>query len=139
MRSYRTEVLGHIIEGRQYDIGRDIVLVDGRIVSTKWFGGWLLASHFIDITDAAGRLRAVEVSWVDRSKFGLGKYRMTVKVDGVEHAEVEPVDPTRTLGTCHNCGYDLRGVKAQDGEIKCPECGRHSSARLIDPSLIDRK
>ena len=138
MKTYRTELHGHIIEARQGDLGTDRVLVDGRIVSTKLLGGWYGASHFLEITDEQGRTHHVEVGWVDRSKLGLGKYRMTIKVDGVERGEFGPVDPAHMAGSCHHCGYPLRGLPIDNQEIRCPECGRHTSALLIDSSLIDK-
>ncbi len=136
MKIYRTELHGHIIEGRQGDLGRDQVLVDGRVVSTKNFGGWVGASHFIEIEDEAGATRAVEIGWVDRSRLGLGKYRMTIKVDGVDHGEIEPTPPDAVAGVCASCGYPLKGLPVENREIQCPECGRHTAAALIDPSLL---
>jgi hypothetical protein len=136
MKIFRTEILGHIIESRQGDLGRNRVLVDGQIVSTKLFGGWYNASHFIEIEDEDGKTRHVEVGWVDRSKLKIGRYRMRISVDGVERGEVTPIDPSRAPGSCNNCGYSLKGLMITNGEIQCPECGRHSSAALIDSKLI---
>ena len=133
MKIFRTEVHGHIIEGRQGDLGCDRVLVDGKIVSTKMLGGWYNASHFLEIEDEEGKTRNVEVGWVDRSKLMIGRYRMKISVDGVERGEVTPIDSNREPGSCINCGYPLKGLTVENGEIRCPECGRHSLALFQEP------
>ena len=131
MRTYRAEIHGHIIEARQGDLGTDRVLVDGRIVSTKPFGGWYGASHFIEIEDEEGKTRAVEVGWVDRSRLGLYD-RMRISVDGVERGVLEPLPSKYAAQNCLHCGYPLRGLPVEHHEIRCPECGRHSAARLVN-------
>jgi len=111
------------------------VLVDGRVVSTKALGGWYGASHFFDIEDEDGTTRAVEVGWVDRS--GIGLYtRMQLVVDGVERVQLKPLAANYNTQHCPHCSYSLKGLKAENHEIRCPECGRHTAAALIDPSLI---
>ena len=134
MKVFRTELHGHIIEARQGDLGNDRVLVDGRVISKKLLGGWYGASHFFDIEDEDGKTRHVEIAWVDRSKLGLGKYRMSLLVDGVERGEIEPTPADRKFTACMFCGYLLTGLKVENHEIRCPECGRHSPARLINES-----
>lgn len=131
MKIYRTEIHGHVIEARQGDLGCDRVLVDGRIISTKYLGGWYGASHFFEIEDEEGNARQVEEGWIDRSKIKLGNYRMRISVDGVERGEVPPLDPLREPGSCMNCGYPLKGLTAENCEIRCPECGRHTATRIV--------
>lgn len=129
MKIFRCEIHGHRIEFRLGDWGGEQVLVDGRVVSSRSF--WTARrSHFFDITDERGKARYVEVRRFDASKLGLGKYRAIVQVDGVERARLEPIDLTRPPDTCPNCGYSLAGLPAENSEIRCPECGRHSSAIL---------
>ena len=137
MKIFRTEIHGHIVEARQGDLGWDRVLLDGKLVSSKPLGGWYNASHFLEIEDKEGKTRNVEVGWIDRSKLKIGRYRMTITVDGVERGEVMPIVPSREPGSCNNCGYPLKGLPVENGEFQCPECGRHSSALLIDPSVIE--
>ena len=131
MKIYRTELHGHIIEARQGDLGCDRVLVDGRLVSTKRFGGWYGASHFLEIEDEQGKARAVEVGWIDRS--GLGLYaRMRLTVDGVVRAELKALPSNHKPFNCPHCGYSLKGLAPENDEIRCPECGRHTPAILVD-------
>jgi hypothetical protein len=132
LKTYRTQLHGHIIEARQGDLGCDRVLIDGKVVSTKYLGGWYGASHFVEIEDEAGKVRHVEISWIDRSRLKVGKYRMCLTVDGVVRGEIEPTDPGLAPGSCTHCGYSLEGLNAENQEIRCPECGRHTSAALID-------
>ena len=131
MKVFRTEVHGNVIEGRQGDLGHDRILLNGRLVSRTWLGGWYGASHWFEIADEAGHARRVEVRWVDHSKLGLGKYRMRISIDGVPRCEVEPMSDDRPLGTCPNCGYALHGLPIDSGEVRCPECGRHHSAAAL--------
>jgi hypothetical protein len=131
VKSYRAEVHGHLIEGRQGDLGHDLVMLDGRIVSSAIFGGWYGASHFFELIDESGKARRIEARWVDQSKLGLGKYRMRISVDGIPRCEVEATPDHRPIGTCLNCGYPLAGLPIESGEVRCPECGRHFSAAVL--------
>lgn len=138
MKIFRTELHSHIIEARQGDLGCDRVLVDGKLVSTKYFGRWYGASHFIEIEDEKGKVRNVEVGWIDRSKFMAGKYRMRLIVDGVECGEIEPTNSDYQPASCTHCGYSLKGLPVDNHEIRCPECGRHTAAALIDESFRNK-
>ena len=138
MKTFRTELHGHIIEARQGDLGNDRVLLDGRVVSKKLLGGWYGASHFFDLEDEEGQTHHVEIGWVDRSKLGLGKYRMRLLVDGVERGEIEPTPADHEFTACMYCGYLLNGLPVENHEIRCPECGRHSAARLINTSVTKK-
>ena len=130
MNVYRAEVHGHLIEARSTGLGAERVLVDGEIVSSRWLTGLWPASHFFCINDETGGSRHIEVCWTDVSKLGLGKYRVVISVDGMERWRLEPVDISRPANACPHCGYSLHGLPVDNSEIRCPECGRHSSAIL---------
>ena len=136
MKIFRTEIHGHIIEARQGDLGWDRVLLNGKLVSSKIMGGWYGATHFLEIEDEQGKTRNIEIGWVDRSKLKIGKYRMKVTVDGVERGEVLPMKQDAEPGSCTHCGYSLKGLEVTNHEIKCPECGRHTAAAMVDESLL---
>jgi hypothetical protein len=131
MRIFRTDLHGHVVEARQGDLGRQRILVDGRIVSDEPFAGLTRPSHFFDLDDADGRTRHVEMRWIDESKLGLGRYRVLVMVDGVERHRLAPVDLSRPPAACGNCGYRLQGLPVENEEVRCPECGRHTPAWLV--------
>jgi hypothetical protein len=129
------ELHGRLLECREGDFGGETVLVDGRLVSDKPLAGWVtglggVVSHFFAIRDEAGKERAVEVRWEAKKKtLGLTQ-RVRVFVDGVDRAALEAVKDARRTGVCGNCGYDLAGLEVVDGEVKCPECGRHNNAKV---------
>jgi DNA-directed RNA polymerase subunit RPC12/RpoP len=131
MKVYRTELHGHIIEARSTDWGAEHVLVDGRIVSNKLLAGLWHTPHFFDINDEQGNPRLIEVRWLDVSKIGLGTYRVVINVDGQERCRLEPIDTSKPANVCAYCGYSLRGLPVENSEIRCPECGRHTSAILV--------
>lgn len=131
MNIYRTVIHGHVIEARRSEWASESILLDGRIVSRKPWAGLLRTSHHFDITDERGESRHVEVRWIDISKLGLGKYRVLVIVDGMERCRLEPVDLSKPPDACANCGYALKGLPVQNGEVRCPECGRHSMAAFM--------
>jgi hypothetical protein len=131
VRFYRAEVLGRLIELRLGEFGGEEVLVDGRPVSRRAFAALMGGSHHFDVTDAAGRVRHVEVDARHESRrLGLG-VEVVVNVDGVEFGFLRPVDGSRPPGRCLHCGYDLRGLDEVNGEVRCPECGRHCAASLL--------
>lgn len=131
MKVYRTEIHGHLIEARSSDWGSETVLVNGRQVSSKPLAGLFRSSHFFDLKDEQGQQRHVELRWQDVSKLGLGKFRVVVNVDGMERCRLDAIDLTIPPNTCTYCGYSLQGLPVENNEIRCPECGRHSSAILI--------
>lgn len=133
MKVYRTELHGHIIEARATDWGAEHVLVDGRIASKKLLAGLWHGSHFFDIVDEGGTTRHIEVRWLDVSKIGLGAYRVVINVDGQERCRLEPIDLNKPASVCAYCGYSLTGLPVENSEIRCPECGRHNSAALVQP------
>lgn len=136
MLTYRTQIHGALIEARRGPLGGESVLLNGRVVSSRPFAGFTRASHFFDVTDEQGNPRLVEVQWIDVSKLGLGKYRVAVRVNGVERARLEPIDPARPIDVCYQCGYPLKGLPIVHGEIRCPECGRHSLAALVGHGIV---
>jgi hypothetical protein len=131
MKVYRGEVHGNLIEARLSELGSEQVLLNGREVSSRSLAVLRPGSHFFDITDESGKTRHVEVRRQDISKLGLGRYRIVISVDGVERCRLEPIDTRRPPDVCGNCGYQLRGQPIESGEIKCPECGRHTSAAAL--------
>ena len=139
MKTYRTELHGHILEARSTDWGAEQVLIDGRIVSSKWLAGLWHTPHFFDLTDENGLSHCVEVRWMDVSKLGLGSYRVVILVDGQERCRLEPIDANKPSNVCAYCGYSLNGLPIENNEIRCPECGRHSSAMIVQVSAASAK
>ena len=139
MKIYRTELHGHILEARSSDWGAEHVLIDGRIVSSKWMAGLWHTSHFFEMSDETGKLRRVEVRWLDVSKLGLGTYRVLIVVDGQERCRLEALDTNKPANVCAHCGYSLVGLPVDNSEIRCPECGRHSSAILVQAPSANHK
>jgi predicted Zn-ribbon and HTH transcriptional regulator len=128
---YRTEIHGHLLEAQIGDLGGEIVLDNGREASSRPFAGLGIGKpHRFEITDEKGATRHVEVRFEDAS-FSLGlKHRVRVLVDGADRAIMRPHKPAAPQ-CCHNCGYSLQGLAPQNGEVRCPECGRHTSAAVL--------
>lgn len=132
MLIFRAAIHGQLIELRRTDhLGAEEVLLNGRPVSHRAWWSLRPSSHHFDIVDESGRARHVEAAVRDISKLGLGSLRLFVMVDGLERARVEAEDLSRPVGACANCGYQLAGLPAEGGEVRCPECGRHPPAVFI--------
>lgn len=131
MPRYRIELHGHLIEARYSSWSMGDVLVDGRpLPRSMWATVFERPVHF-EITDEHGKPRAVEVRWLQSARtLGLGR-RVAISVDGVERAilDSEP-ESTAGPGRCLHCGYALSGLTPANGEVQCPECGRHTSAKI---------
>ncbi len=131
MKRFLAEIHGHLLEARVGSFGGELILVDGRPASERPFAGIAPSRpHHVDLADESGRVRAVEVRFEDASgglQIGL---LAVVSVDGVERVRLAPHKPGERAGRCVNCGYALRGLTVTRGEVQCPECGRHTSARL---------
>jgi len=119
------EIHGHIVEGRLGYLGGQAVILDGKLVSNQPFAGLGSPGHFFEIIDEHGKPRNVEV------RFGLTPLgfnaAMTISVDGIQRARIPGASkdaPVRPV--CRWCGYALEGLKPDRGEVKCPECGRHT-------------
>lgn len=132
MYQYHMELHGRLLECRASDWGSESVLVDGRLVSNKVLAGWWTGlggtvSHRFTIRDEGGAERHIEVRWETRPRsLGLAQ-QVRVVVDGRERAVLDVVK-SKGPGCCANCGYSLAGLEVADGEVKCPECGRHTDA-----------
>ena len=131
MQFFRTVIHGQLIEFRHGDFGGETLLINGRPIANRPFGGWWRKPHYFSLKDEANNDRQVELRLVDVSRFGVGKYRMVVSVDGHERARIEPADDKRVPNTCANCGYSLAGLPVENIEVRCPECGRHTSALIL--------
>lgn len=135
MKVYRMELHGRLLECREGTWGGETVLLDGRAMSDKPLAGWVTGlggevSHRFEIRDEEGRERAVEVRWeMKKRTLGLTS-RVRVFVDGRERAVIEQEKGGLGPGCCRNCGYSLKGLEVVNGEIQCPECGRHTSATV---------
>ncbi len=133
MKVYRGELHGRLLECREGDFGGESVLVDGRVVSNKWWAGWVsgsggVVSHFFAVKDEEGKDRHVEVRWRPKAKtLGLTS-TVQVNVDGKERAMLTATPVKSALECCMHCGYSLKGLEVENGEVKCPECGRHTGA-----------
>ncbi|MCC6321643.1 MAG: hypothetical protein IT438_09455 [Phycisphaerales bacterium] len=135
MKFYRIDIHGHLIEAREGEYGRREVLVDGRPVPWSWWSRFLNRSVHIDLTDEQGRSRHVEVLWVAPTKFLGLTSRVRFSVDGVERAVLEAERGQKGPGVCPACGYSVRGLPVENGEVRCPECGKHASAKLVGAGL----
>lgn len=130
---FRTTIHGHAVELRRGDLAGETVRVNGRTVSRSPMAGLGIGrEHEFDVTDDQGRARHVLVMVESapgvRGSLGL-KLRMRVQVDGVDRALIDGQTLSeKTLGCCRNCGFSLDGLTAENGEIRCPECGRHTPA-----------
>ena len=134
MKIYRVVIHGHIVEARTNELAAEYVLLDGRVVSTKPFAALYQAAHFFDLEDEQGKTRHVEVRWTQRSKLGLGKFHVQVNVDGVDRCKLKSIDASKGPDCCTNCGYSLLGLPVENGEARCPECGKHMDAALLSAS-----
>jgi hypothetical protein len=132
MKVFRTELHGHRLELRVGDWGGQQLLLDGRLVGSEPYAALKGASHFFDIADEQGAAHHVEVRLADVSRWKIGRYRVLVRVDGVERCRLEPVNLEVPPDTCPNCGHSLKGVPERGGEVCCPECGRHTSGAMLD-------
>jgi hypothetical protein len=131
MSRYQTEIHGHVVEAREDGLGNRELLVDGRVMHRAWLGAWLGRSLTYEVRDERGANRAVEVRWVSRpGSLGM-RQQVRVLVDGIDRVVLDPLPERQPPGRCPNCGYELRGLGAENGEVKCPECGRHASAKLL--------
>lgn len=118
-------LFGKLIEARVNGYGGRTLLVGGRFKARKWsFLGLLPTSFFFDMEDAEGAVRAVEVCVVPGS-FNL---LMRVLADGHLIEEVKMTSKTQPDLVCRHCLYSLKGLTPQNGEYRCPECGRHTPA-----------
>lgn len=131
-RTFRGEVLGCLVELRIGSGGGEIVLVDGALLSRKpWAYLTGQHEHYFGVEDADGETRNVEVRVEDRSGGLQAALRVVVNVDGEAFTVLPEVDAPARYTRCGHCGYDLHGLEAQNHEVRCPECGRHTSAKLL--------
>jgi hypothetical protein len=131
MKIYRTEIHGHILELRYGDFGGQYVYIDGRLISQKPFAGWMSAcSHGLTLDAETGKVHHIDMR-VDAPALGIGQTRVVVSVDGIERCRLDPIDPRKPATRCANCGYELGNLRVENGEVRCPECGRHTSAKLL--------
>jgi hypothetical protein len=124
--TYRIKIHGRHIEGRLGDFGGEFVSVDGRVASERRLTGWLGLPHRFRITDEQGRERGVEVRWsTSRLNWRTLMPVMEVHVDGEFRCWVKAAH-RQERARCYWCGYELRGLELENGEVRCPECGRHT-------------
>lgn len=124
-KTFRTTIHSRRLEVRVGDLGGESVLLDGAVVGSRPFAGFMSGvSHRFELTDEKGSPRRVEVR-VLAAKLGLS-LRMSVQVDGQERGPFDPAAELANGSVCANCGYDLARLEAVNGETQCPECGRHT-------------
>lgn len=123
-------VHGNIVDVRSDGWGNETVLLNGASVSKK-SAVFTVPSHLFTITDEAGKTRNVEVRRVERlgGLFGIRGY--LVAVDGVDRGLLKPFGSTQPTDRCLQCGYELANLRVVNGEVQCPECGRHREAELL--------
>jgi len=129
VRFARFDLLGRVLEVREGDFGDHLVLVDGRVVSHKSMGFWVGgSSHFFELASEEGEKLHIEVQvrgW---------RFRFTpafLLADGAELAALELVSRRHMQRRCPYCVYSLVGLTVENNEVKCPECGRHSSLAVL--------
>lgn len=130
MTRYRMELHGHLIEVRHDSFSMGEVLVDGRPQRRSIIDALLDRPLRFEIKDERGTPRWVEIRWIQTARSLGFRHRLAISVDGIERAMLEPEPQSAGAGRCLNCGYALAGLTPVNGEVKCPECGRHTSARL---------
>lgn len=123
MMVFRTMIHGHRVEFRLGDFGGESVVVNGREISSIPIN-WSSRGHFIELIDEGGKARAVELRRQSRNF----KYEVIVSVDGQVRAVLSPEKGSVRPTCCSNCGYELAGLPIENGEKRCPECGRHTTA-----------
>jgi len=137
MRSATIELFGRFVEVQETDWGAQTVLMDGRVVSRKPLAGWLGASHFLDL-DEAGTTRRVEIR---RGHTGLRFTSVQVRVDGRLREVLKLKAGAGKSTACPYCAYSLVGQQpvsdTAPDEIRCPECGRHTTLGALGLSSID--
>lgn len=130
-RTFRGEVLGHLVELRIGASGGETVLLNGAHVSTRpwaYFTG--NHDHVFTITGPDGATHNLEVRVLDRSGGLQAALRVVVNLDGKPLTQLPEIDlPSYTA--CPHCAYDLQGLEPVNDEVQCPECGRHTSAKLL--------
>lgn len=123
---FRTILHNQRVEVRRGDFGGLEVLVNGRVVSSRPFASWTTRPYIIPLTDEAGHERAVELQVVS-AKMGFSM-ALVILVDGQVRARLMPERLVHKPEVCANCGHPVVGLKAVNGEVQCPECGRHTPA-----------
>jgi len=123
MMVFRTTIHGHRVEFRLGDFGGESIVVNGREVSSIAIN-WNSRGHFIELSDEEGKPRAVELRRQSRNF----RYEVIVSVDGQVRAVLLAEKDSSRPSCCANCGYELAGLPVENGEKRCPECGRHTSA-----------
>ncbi|MCC6971767.1 MAG: hypothetical protein IT434_16260 [Phycisphaerales bacterium] len=123
MMVFRAAIHGHRVEFRLGDFGGESIVVNGREVSSIPIN-WNSRGHFIELNDEQGKARAVELRRRSRNF----KYEVIVSVDGQVRAVLLAEKDSSRPSCCVNCGYELAGLPIENGEKRCPECGRHTSA-----------
>ncbi len=117
-----TEILGHLLEARFESWWRKSLRVDGREVAAK--RGIGETSLTIDLSDHDDKPHLVEVVFTA----GMFSYKVRILIDGACVEELTMTSKPPVVGVCRHCGYALKGLRPENDEIQCPECGRHSAA-----------
>lgn len=128
--AHRGVVHGHVIDVRDNGWGTETVLVNGAQISQK---SSLLStpSHLFTLTDEHGRTRNVEIRAIVRLAGLLGVRGYLVMVDGVERGILDRTALGESIDRCLHCGYSIGNLPVVNGEVQCPECGRHRDATLL--------
>lgn len=130
-RRFVGEIAGRRFEVRIGSGGGESVLVDGKLVSERVWAYWSgMHDHFFSLA-GDGREENYEVSVRDRSG-GMGvSYVVSVRRDGREAGALRLVDPSALSRACYGCGYTLEGLEVVNGEVRCPECGKHTPDAIL--------
>jgi DNA-directed RNA polymerase subunit RPC12/RpoP len=137
VRSATIELFGRLIEVQESDLGAQTVLLDGRVVSRKPFAGWIGASHFLELYED-GAEHVVEIR---RGHTGLRFTSVQIRVDGRLREVLKHKVGQGKSTNCPYCRYSLLGQRpvseTAPDEIRCPECGRHTTLGALGLSSID--
>jgi DNA-directed RNA polymerase subunit RPC12/RpoP len=130
-RTWRGEILGCLVEVRINSLGGETILIDGDPVSNHpWAYYTGNHDHCFEITGPDDAEHNLEIRIVDRSGGLQAAMRVVVNLDGKPLSVLEEVD-RQEYTRCPHCGYDLKGLEPVNDEVQCPECGRHTSAKLL--------
>ncbi len=125
-RTLRAVIHGRHLEIRCGLLGSELVLIDGRRVSSMRCNA-TGRTHRFELSGDDGVLREVEVRCLFRNQLSPASLEAIVWVDGQVRAVLAALKDACVAPTCCcNCGYDLEGLPIDCGERRCPECGRHT-------------
>lgn len=126
MKSARMNIFGKRVEVRIAGLFQCAVLIDGRPFKSErwWTAGLASKSLFFEMEDEQGVRRNMEACITP----GLFKDTVRVLADGRLLHQMKTDSAPGEDHVCRHCLYPLEGLTPENGEYRCPECGRHTPA-----------